>query len=94
MAAATKLTAELLAEVERELAEGVSVAFIAQRQGIARRTLHRWIADGRVTRASSGLRRSLRRGGPVMGASQITPPLASRAFRPLLDEMECWTVRG
>jgi transposase-like protein len=50
MAAATKLTAELRAEVERELAAGHPVAVVAQRHGITRRTLTRWIADGRVVR--------------------------------------------
>lgn len=50
VAAATKLTAELRAEVERELAAGHPVAVVGQRHGIARRTLGRWIAEGRVTR--------------------------------------------
>jgi hypothetical protein len=50
VAAATKLTAELRAEVERELATGHPVAVVAQRHGIGRRTLGRWLAEGRVVR--------------------------------------------
>jgi hypothetical protein len=50
VAAATKLTAELRAEVERELAAGHPVAVVAQRHGIGRRTLGRWLAEGRVVR--------------------------------------------
>src|SRR5512133_1691644 len=46
----TKLTAELRAEVERELAAGHPVAVVAQRHGIGRRTLGRWIAEGRIVR--------------------------------------------
>jgi hypothetical protein len=41
VAAATKLTVELRAEVERELADGYPVAVVAQRHGIGRRTLGR-----------------------------------------------------
>jgi Transposase len=46
----SKLTPELRAEVERELAAGQPVAVVAQRHGLSRRTLTRWIADGRVVR--------------------------------------------
>jgi hypothetical protein len=45
-----KLTAELRAEVERELAVGHPVAVVAQRHGLGRRTLGRWLAEGRVVR--------------------------------------------
>jgi hypothetical protein len=48
--AASKLTEALRAEVERELAAGHPVAVVAQRHGIGRRTLGRWLAEGRVTR--------------------------------------------
>lgn len=50
VAAPSKLTPDLRVELERELAAGVPVAVLAQRQGISRRTLGRWIADGRVVR--------------------------------------------
>jgi hypothetical protein len=50
MARASKLTPELRADVERELAAGHAVAVIAQRHKIGRRTLDRWLADGRVVR--------------------------------------------
>jgi transposase len=50
VAAPSKLTPELRAELERDLAAGVPVAVLAQRQGISRRTLGRWIAGGRVVR--------------------------------------------
>jgi hypothetical protein len=45
-----KLTPELRVDLERQLADGVPVAVVAQRFGIGRRTLHRWIADGRLVR--------------------------------------------
>jgi transposase len=50
VAAPSKLTPELRVEIERELAAGVPVAVLAQRQGISRRTLGRWISGGRVVR--------------------------------------------
>lgn len=50
MAAPSKLTPELRVEIERELAAGVPVAVLAQREGISRRTLGRWISGGRVVR--------------------------------------------
>jgi hypothetical protein len=56
VAPATKLTAELRAEVERELAAGHPVAVVAQRHGPGRRTLGRWIAVGRIVRRAEPLR--------------------------------------
>jgi transposase len=50
MAAPSKLTPQLRAELERELAAGVPVAVLAQRKGVSRKTLGRWIAGGRVAR--------------------------------------------
>jgi hypothetical protein len=50
VAPATKLTAQLRAEVERELAAGHPVAVVAQRHGLGRRTLGRWIAESRIVR--------------------------------------------
>ena len=48
--AATLLTDELRAEVERDLAAGTSVALTAARAGVSRRTLTRWLERGRVVR--------------------------------------------
>jgi hypothetical protein len=50
MGRSSQLTPELRADVERELADGVPVAVVAQRFGIGRRTLTPWIADCRVVR--------------------------------------------
>jgi hypothetical protein len=50
MAQANRLTPELRVDLERQLADGVPFAVVAQRFGIGRRTLTRWIADGRVVR--------------------------------------------
>ena len=50
MAPPTRLTTELRVDLERQLADGVPVAVVAQRFGIGRRTLTRWIADGHVVR--------------------------------------------
>jgi hypothetical protein len=50
VAARTKLTPELRVVVERELAAGVPVAVAAQRAGVGRRTLQRWLARGLVVR--------------------------------------------
>lgn len=47
----TLLTPELRVDVERELADGVPVVVVAQRFGIGRRTLGRWISEGRVVRS-------------------------------------------
>jgi transposase-like protein len=47
---ATLLTPELRAELERELAEGAPVAVAAQRHGLGRRTLTRWLERGLVAR--------------------------------------------
>ena len=47
---ASLLTDELRAQMERELAAGAPVAVAAQRVGIGRRTLTRWLAQGRVVR--------------------------------------------
>jgi hypothetical protein len=44
------LTDELRQRLEGELADGVPVTVAAQRAGIGRRTLHRWLADGRLAR--------------------------------------------
>jgi hypothetical protein len=44
------LTDELRQRLERELAAGVPVAVAAQRARVGRRTLHRWLADGRLAR--------------------------------------------
>jgi hypothetical protein len=44
------LTDERRARAERELAAGAPVAVAAQRIGVGRRTLTRWIAEGRVVR--------------------------------------------
>jgi hypothetical protein len=46
----TLLTDELRADVERELAAGVPVAVAAQRVGVGRRTLTRWLERGDVVR--------------------------------------------
>jgi hypothetical protein len=51
VAPGTKLTVELRAEVERDRAAGYPVAVVAQRHGIGRRTLGRWLAEGRVVPA-------------------------------------------
>jgi transposase len=50
MGRSTLLTDELRADVERELAAGVPVAVAAQRVGVGRRTLTRWLARGDVVR--------------------------------------------
>src|SRR4029453_8290916 len=47
----TLLTPELRVDVERELADGGPVVVVAQRLGIGRRTLGRWISEGRVVRS-------------------------------------------
>ena len=44
------LTPELREWLERELAAGCPQVVAAQRAGIGRRTLERWIAQGRVRR--------------------------------------------
>ena len=50
MARPSKLTPELRVDLERQLADGVPVVVLAQRFGVGRRTLGRWIGDGRVVR--------------------------------------------
>jgi transposase len=47
---ATLLTPELRAQLERELADGHPIAVAAQRHGLGRRTLTRWISEGLVVR--------------------------------------------
>lgn len=49
----TLLTDEVRAAVERELASGVPIAVAAQRLGLGRRTLHSWLADGRIVRRAA-----------------------------------------
>jgi hypothetical protein len=44
------LTHALRDTVERQLAEGIPVVVVAQDAGVARSTLHSWLADGRVVR--------------------------------------------
>jgi hypothetical protein len=44
------LTEELRGKVERELAAGTPVSVAAQRLGLSRRSLTRWLSEGRVVR--------------------------------------------
>jgi hypothetical protein len=48
----TLLTDQVREQVERELAAGVPVLVVAQNAGVATRTLHSWLGDGRVVRRS------------------------------------------
>ena len=48
--APSRLTDEIREQLEDDLAHGASQAAAAQRVGIGRRTLQRWLADGRVIR--------------------------------------------
>ena len=41
---------ELRARIEADLGAGIPVAVAAQRANVSRRSLHRWLSDGRVTR--------------------------------------------
>ena len=50
MARPSRLTPKLRERIVHELADGVPVNVTAQRVGIAPRTLHSWLADGRVVR--------------------------------------------
>jgi hypothetical protein len=44
------LTAELREQIELELADGASIATVAQHAGVSKRTLHSWLERGRVER--------------------------------------------
>jgi transposase len=46
----TLLTDQIREQIERELSEGVPVYVVAQSAGVSKRTLHSWLADGRVIR--------------------------------------------
>lgn len=50
MAQPTILTDDLRASLDRQLADGVPVAVLAQRFEIGERTLGRWISQGRIVR--------------------------------------------
>src|SRR5262245_29257255 len=50
LARPTVLSDDLRVAVERDLADGVPIAVAAQRAGVARRTLHRWLSLGLVVR--------------------------------------------
>jgi hypothetical protein len=67
------LTPQLREWAERELAAGASQAVVAQRAGIGRRTLERWLADGKV-------RRPERPVPPEDDSWRIAASLLERAF--------------
>jgi hypothetical protein len=45
----TKLGDAVRERIERELADGIPIAIVAQNVGVARSTLHEWIATGRAS---------------------------------------------
>jgi hypothetical protein len=50
MARPSALTSELRETIERQLADGIPVAVVAQNASVSRSTLHSWISSGRVVR--------------------------------------------
>jgi hypothetical protein len=64
---ATLLTDELRVELEQELASGTPITVTAQRLGVARRTLTRWLSNGKVVR---------RRLAPALTAAEVAARLA------------------
>jgi hypothetical protein len=75
MARRSLLSPERREAIERDLADGLLLAVVAERAGVSERSLHRWLAEGRIVRQSVEPSKT---GSPEIKGTAVEPDLQER----------------